>query len=105
MKRSKQKILQMVKNHVQSVDPSAEVMLYGSRARNEEHEESDWDLLVLTNRNISIADEKAYRSKIYDLELELGEPFSTIIYNKEVWKSKMKITPFYENVMKEGSPL
>lgn len=102
MKRSKQKILEMVKNQVKNLDPSAEIMLYGSRARNDAHEESDWDLLVLTERKISQADEKAYRSKIYELELQLGEAFSTIIYNKEVWNSKMKITPFYENVMNEG---
>ena len=94
MKCSKQEILERVKDQVKSLDPSADIMLYGSRARDDSHEESDWDLLVLTERKISQADEKAYRSKIYDLELQLDEAFSTIIYNKEVWNSKMKLPNF-----------
>ncbi len=76
MKRSKQEILEMVKNL-----PEPAMIA---------HEESNWDLLVLTERSISQADEK------------FGEAFSTIIFNKEVWNSKMNITPFYENVMNEG---
>jgi len=94
MKCSKQEILERVKDQVKSLDPSADIMLYGSDARDDSHEESDWDLLVLTERKISQADEKAYRSKIYDLELQLDEAFSTIIYNKEVWNSKMKLPNF-----------
>jgi len=94
MKCSKQEILERVKDQVKSLDPSADIMLYGSGARDDSREESDWDLLVLTERKISQADEKAYRSKIYDLELHLGEAFSTIIYNREVWNSKMKLPHF-----------
>ncbi len=33
-----------------NVDSEAEVVLFGSRARGDFHDESDWDVLVLVNK-------------------------------------------------------
>ena len=80
----------------------AEIILYGSRARGEEHADSDWDVLVLTDYGVDINIERKFRNKLYDLELETGEPFSVFVYSKKDRNTKQNSTPFYHNVTHEG---
>ena len=102
MKAKTRYISQLIRQHVNAVDPNAEVILYGSRARGEEHPDSDWDILVLTDYPVDLVTERKFRNKLYDLELETGEPLSLFVYSKNDWKTKQSITPFYENVIAEG---
>ncbi len=105
MKKDKQYIIGLIKKNVHEIDPSAEIILYGSKARGDEHSESDWDLLILTDYPVSINKEKQFRHHLFDLELKIEEPFSTFVYSKNDWNSKMRITPFYKNVNSEGVKL
>jgi predicted nucleotidyltransferase len=45
-------LLKLVKDAVQEIEPAAEIILYGSRSRNEETSESDWDLLILVDGDV-----------------------------------------------------
>lgn len=91
-----------IKRYVNSVDPSAQIILYGSRARGDERIDSDWDILILTDYSVDLNIERKFRDKLYDLELDTGESFSVFVYSKEDWKQKQSISPFYVNVMQEG---
>ncbi|MEA3443109.1 MAG: nucleotidyltransferase domain-containing protein [Bacteroidota bacterium] len=102
MKEKTKHISQLIRQCVNSVDPNADVILYGSRARGDERIDSDWDILVLTDYSVDLAEERKFRYKLYDLELETGEPLSIFVYSKKDWKTKQRITPFYENVIQEG---
>ena len=102
MKAKTEQIGQLIRNSVNSIDPKAEVILYGSRARGDERTDSDWDILILTDYSVSLQIERMFRDKIYDLELETGEPFSVFAYSKNDWQTKQRITPFYQNVTQEG---
>ena len=42
-------LLKQVKEAVWKIEPTAEVILYGSRARGDSTCESDWDFLVLVD--------------------------------------------------------
>ncbi len=95
----------LIKQNISDIDPGAQVILYGSRARGEEKEESDWDILVLTDYSVDIEKERDFRNHLYDLELETGEPFSVFVYSKTDWDTKQRVTPFYRNVTNEGIPL
>jgi len=105
MKSKTEYISRLIRNSVSLVDPKAEVILYGSRARGDERLDSDWDILILTDYLIDIQIEREFRDKIYDLELETGESFSIFAYSKYDWKMKQRITPFYQNVTQEGITL
>ena len=105
MKSKTEYISRLIRNSVSLVDPKAEVILYGSRARGDERLDSDWDILILTDYLIDIQIEREFRDKIYDLELETGESFSVFAYSKSDWKNKQRITPFYQNVTQEGITL
>jgi len=43
-------ILVVIKKLVEERDSSAKIYLYGSRAKGNAHKDSDWDLLILLNR-------------------------------------------------------
>jgi uncharacterized protein len=96
------KIKKMIAKWVHEVDPDAEVYLFGSRARGDFKKDSDWDLLILTNYPVTLKDEQRFRHHLIPLELETGEAFSTFVYEKLDWETRHKITPFYQNVTREG---
>lgn len=105
MKKKTQHIAGLIKNCINEIDPSATVFLYGSRARGDERKDSDWDILILTDYPANLEVERKFRDKLYDLELETGESFSIFVYSKYDWKTKQKITPYYQNVVSEGISL
>ena len=83
--------------------PDSEIFLYGSRARGNAKNLSDWDLLILLNStHISFDLETKLMDQFYDLELETGELFSPLIYSKKDWNDNHNFTPLYENIQKEG---
>jgi len=96
-------IAEKISSKIKEKDASAEIILYGSRARGQSHDESDWDILVLLNReHVGLKMEQEFRHHIFDLELEIGKPISVYVHSKKEWESKYAITPFYKNVLKEG---
>jgi predicted nucleotidyltransferase len=98
-----QKILKELKRIILEKEPSAKVYLYGSRARGDMKPDSDWDLLILLNKEkITSEMEKNVTSALYDLEFEIGEVISPMVYAENEWNTKHKVTPFYTNVMREG---
>lgn len=99
----KEQILQMIKMVIEKNAPDSEVYLYGSQARGNAKNTSDWDLLILLNSaNVSFDFETKFLDEFYELELETGEIFSPLIYSKNDWNSNYTITPLYENIQKEG---
>ena len=102
MKRKTQHISKMIRNYINAIDPKADVILYGSRARGDERPDSDWDILILTNNAADVVTERKFRNKLYDLELETGEALSVFVYSKNDWQTRQRITPFFHNVSREG---
>ncbi len=95
--------LYRLKAEIQKIEPTAQLILYGSRARGDARPDSDWDLLLLTEKNeVTRPVERALRMPVFLMELEVGEPFSLQIFPKYDWKYKFYITPYYENIQKDG---
>ena len=83
--------------------PESEIILYGSRARGDNQNDSDWDLLVLIDApEISFNREKKIIDDFYELEVDVGEAFSPLIYRKSDWEERYVHTPLFENINKEG---
>jgi uncharacterized protein len=103
---NQQIILDRIKGIVLGKDPLAKVYLFGSRARDTMKPDSDWDLLILLNADKITTDiERNVTYPLYDLEFEIGEVISPMVYSEKEWNSKHSITPFYSNVMREGKLL
>lgn len=100
---NKQTILQLIKRSVLATAPDATLILYGSYARGEQRSDSDIDLLVLVNKNkVTWDDETKIAYPLYDIEFETGTVISPMIFSKNMWETQHRMTPFYENVKKEG---
>lgn len=103
MKTFDAKMLSRIKKIVKDKEPSAKIYLYGSRSRGSARDDSDWDLLILLNKDsISSEVEREITYPLYDLEFDTGEVISPMVYSEKEWNSKYKVTPFYKNVMREG---
>ena len=81
------------------------VYVFGSRARGDHGEWSDFDvLIVVKERDPSI--EEAIISCFVEEELRSGLIFTPIIKDEKAFESEKRFnTPFYENLTKEGITL
>lgn len=81
--------------------PGSKVWLYGSRARGDARPYSDWDLLVLLDKdkiNDEDFDKYAYSFIVFGSEYQ--EEMSPLLYTNGEWDYR-KITPFYQNVERD----
>lgn len=78
------------------------IVLYGSVARGTNTAESDVDVALLLNGNLSRETEDKLSDLIVDLNLKYDIVLSVIDIDYEMFKKWEKVTPFYKNVNEEG---
>lgn len=99
-------LLSRIKATVLSVVPDAEVALYGSRARGDEHEESDWDILILLPEKPTEEVKDRIHHLLYKIELETGQVITSVYYSKREWEREdRRQFPFRRNVRAEAKRL
>ncbi len=96
-------ILQQIKATVLATDPGATLILYGSYARGDYREDSDIDILVLLDKErITNDDRERIGYPLYHLARETDTEINPIFYTRNTWDTRLRITPFYKNVTKDG---
>jgi uncharacterized protein len=96
-------LLDRCKRAIRGVVPDADVILYGSRARGDAHEYSDYDILILVDDTVDITLETKLVDQILPFELESGAVLTLITYNKKQWNTPLyRAMPFHENVDRDG---
>ena len=74
------------------------LILYGSRARGDDHQGSDWDLLILLDKSeITDSDYDNVSFPFTLLGWNIGELISPQLYTKKEWDS-ISFLPFHKNV-------
>lgn len=75
----------------------ASLWLYGSQARGEATPESDWDLLILLNKDKRELSDNAYAEQLSDYGFDHHQYVSPQIYTRKEWAA-MNFMPFVKNV-------
>jgi len=94
-------IPQQVKEVVLALDSEAEVVLFGSQARGDSHEESDWDFLIISDKLAQKEEKRRLRSVLLDMELQDEVIISQIVMTPNEWKRSTGM-PLYEEITNEG---
>lgn len=79
-----------------------EIVLYGSVARGTDTEESDVDVALLVNGALNKDTEEMLSDFIVDMNLKYDRVFSVIDIDYDMFLKWKGVTPFYQNVAKEG---
>ncbi len=90
-----------VKAAVQTLDPSARVVLFGSRARGDARQDSDYDFLVLVSRPIDFQLKRQILDCLYEVELHTGCVIGALIENVDDWQM-MEHSPIFSEIAQDG---
>ena len=88
-----------------AIPTGSQAILYGSRARGDAHSDSDWDILILLDKET--LEQSDYDHVSYPFVLlgcDLGTEINPILYTKKEWES-YHFTSFYKNVNRDGITL
>ena len=96
-------ILNAIRDKASQILPKgAIVILFGSRARGDAREDSDWDVLILLDKErITSQDIDDYSYPLRELGWDYNQCINAILYTKRDWDSCF-ISPFRENVTEDG---
>lgn len=78
------------------------IILYGSVARGTNTEESDVDVAILVKNEMDAEMEDKLSDFVADMNLKYDKVFSVIDINYDTFRKWKGVTPFYQNVTKEG---
>lgn len=103
MTNQQEQILASLKSKlVKTLPVNGSALLYGSQARGTQRADSDWDILIIVDKDkVSLAENAAITYPLVMIGWNYGVEINPILYTKREWENN-KHTPFYENVEKDG---
>jgi predicted nucleotidyltransferase len=96
-------ILENIRALKRQILPNDRLILFGSQARGDARPDSDWDLLVLLDKEgeIEFEDNKKYAFPFDEIGWDYGAEINTLLYSTKEWNIR-HFTPFYKNVTQDG---
>lgn len=83
--------------------PDAKLILYGSKARGQDNEFSDIDILVLLDKEITTEIEREIFGIGFEIGLQYNVVFGIVVEQNSFWNSPLgKAMPFHWAVSREG---
>ena len=95
--------LDEIKAGIRALFPVEQFVLFGSKARGDDHEFSDIDLLAVIESTLSGADKRKISDAVFDVNLKRNTQFSVISassteFHSEVWSR----LPIFRIIASEG---
>ena len=79
-------LLPLIKAQVNEIIPDAQVMLFGSRVTGQVHEESDWDILILTKQKYPKTTKWLILEHLSAISIEFATFINLIMVQEDEWK-------------------
>ena len=98
-------IISLIRDTIRASEPTAQIILYGSRARGDAREDSDWDVLTIVDKpRLSLKERSNIQYPVWDKGLALGQEINVFSYTRRQWEQAPP-SLFKYNVMREGIAL
>ena len=98
----KEDMIKAMRKVLNSIDHTVQAILFGSRARGDAKEGSDWDVLVLIDKpRVTLLDYDKYSYPLRELGWDLNEIINPVLFSTKEWNEN-HFTMFNHNVMDEG---
>jgi len=96
-------IFEQIRQLKREIMPNERVILFGSQARGDARPDSDWDLLILLNKDKKNSDQDfdKYSWPFTEMGWDYGAHISPLIYTKKEWEER-KPSLFYKFVEQDG---
>ncbi len=83
--------------------PVDSIVLFGSKARGDDDSESDIDLLVLTSRSLSHAEQHVVTDELFPLQLRHDVVLSVLILPTREWNAGVvSALPIHDEIVEHG---
>jgi predicted nucleotidyltransferase len=103
VKENERLALEALKTRIQALTDINKIIVFGSVARGEATEESDLDVLVVTETPMSYKDETAIFDITFFVNMEHDTNISVVVTPKEKWSSPVwSLLPLYQAIDREG---
>ena len=104
-RQRRDKVLDLIRTTVRATEPDAQIILYGSRARGDNREDSDWDVIVILNKPpMSHFERSEIACDLWDKGFDIGEEINAFVYTIDQWNSAPP-SLFKYNIREEGIQL
>lgn len=95
--------LRIIKEKVSVAFSVVDFVLFGSAARGEADEESDRDLMIVVSEPISRFKRHEITDIVFDVNLEFGTNFSTLVVDQDSWETGMlSVLPLRDEIIRDG---
>ncbi|WP_132431498.1 nucleotidyltransferase domain-containing protein [Natronoflexus pectinivorans] len=96
----------IIREIVSRILPNSKILLFGSRARKDYSDDSDYDFLIITRETIDIRKKRTLKSVLRKELAQLKIPADILIQSEEEIISKKEITGhILRHVLREGVAL
>jgi uncharacterized protein len=97
-------ILHDISTTVRVIEPTAEIILFGSQARGDASEFSDWDILILADRPFTVKQKHTMMDALYALEVRSGKILAPLFHSKDEWSNQLRgaAPMLYPHIVREG---
>jgi len=98
--------LEELKRRLKARFPRVRLILFGSAVRGEMDEESDIDVLILTERLLSREERNAIVKEVFEINLRYETNISVLLVDARSWKEgPISAMPIHQEIEKEGVEL